>query len=373
MSAPVIVTAGGTGGHMFPALALARELQARGRRVVFLTDARGARYLAAEDEAHLVAAGSPSGSLARRVRAVLALGQGLAQSIALLVRLRPEALAAFGGYASVPAALAARLTRVPLLVHEQNAVLGRANRLIARGAARIALSFADTRKAASLPAGRVLVTGNPVRPAFLAVDAPSYVAPRSDGPLRLLVLGGSQGARAFSTVLPPALAALPGELRARLDLVQQCRPEDLGQVERAYREAGIRAELAAFFDDVPARMARAHLVVSRAGASTVAELQAAGLPSLLVPYRHAADDHQRANAELLAAAGAAWMMLEDDLSAEGLAARLAVLLAGPDQLAGMADRARALARPDAASRLADAVLALAAAEPVAGVQGGPVL
>lgn len=361
-ASPVLVAAGGTGGHMFPALALCRELQRRGREVALLTDARGARYVGPGLERHVVPAASPAaGSPGQRLKAAASLARGLFESVTIFRQLRPVAAAAFGGYASVPAAMAARLARVPLLIHEQNAVFGRANRLAARFARVVALSFADTAAVPTLPGGaRRLVAGNPVRPDFAAGGlAATYTPPRPGEEVRLLVMGGSQGARVFSDVLPAAVALLPPDLRSRLKLAQQCRPEDLARARAAYAELGLSPELESFFADVPARMAGSHLLVTRSGASTVAELLLLGRPSILVPYPHAADDHQRANAERLAGTGAARLVAHADLTPERLAGVLAELMGAPDALAAMAGRARQLAHPDAAAVLADAVLEIA--------------
>ena len=352
MSAPILIAAGGTGGHMFPALALGQALLARGRSVTLITDRRGARYLKGELPCTVVAAGSPSGSLVARTRGMVQLALGSVQALAHLRRARPAAAASFGGYASVPAVLAARAHRVPLLVHEQNAVMGRANRLVMRFARLLALSFEPTAGLALSPVPR-LITGNPTRPGFAA-----QIPLPDPGRFRLLVLGGSQGARVFSDVVPAALALLPQDLRPRLEIAQQCRPEDLERVRAAYEAQGLAAELAPFFGDVAARMAVADLVVTRSGASTVAELLALGRASLLVPYLHAADDHQSANAAALAAAGAAITLAQPAFTAEALAEILARLVHSPAQLAAMRTAARALARPDAAEKLADAVLAL---------------
>ncbi|MCS6780353.1 MAG: glycosyltransferase, partial [Geminicoccaceae bacterium] len=270
--------------------------------------------------------------------------------------------AAFGGYASVPAALAARLARVPLLVHEQNAVMGRANRLLARLAQRIVLSFAGTAAVPGLPAERVVLAGNPVRPGFAGANGAALAdraTDRADERLHLLILGGSQGARIFADVLPAAVALLPAGLRARLAIAQQCRSEDLERVRAAYAAIGQPVELAAFFDDVPARMARADLVIARSGASTVAELLALARPALLVPYAFAADDHQTANARALAEAGAAILLPQSEATPAALARHLVELLADPARRAAMAEAARTLARPDAAAAIADALEALA--------------
>ncbi|WGF86212.1 undecaprenyldiphospho-muramoylpentapeptide beta-N-acetylglucosaminyltransferase [Marinivivus vitaminiproducens] len=360
MTAPIVIASGGTGGHMFPAIALAEVLRDRGVPVHVLTDGRGARYLADGWPCTLIEAGSPTGRPAERLAGAFRLGKGGIQALNALRGLKPAAVAAFGGYASVPPACAARLLGIPVMIHEQNAVLGKANRLVARFADRIALAFADSRGAERLSRERVTVTGNPVRPAVAAIRTHDYAPPGSGEPIEILVLGGSQGARVLSDVVPAAIAALPEALRARVRLVQQCRPEDLERVTAAYATIDFHAELSAFFADAPARLARAHLFIGRSGASTIAELLALARPSVLVPYPFAADDHQRANAQFLADQGAASMADQNGLDEALLAARLTDLLARPERLAAMSERARALDHADAADRLADTVLALAA-------------
>ena len=354
---PIVIAAGGTGGHVFPAEALASELIARGQRVVLMTDARSGALdspvFAGRERFVLSGAGIAGRGIGKAARAALALGVGVAQARRALARLDARVVVAFGGYPSVPPVLAARtLPRRPLVVlHEQNAVLGRANRFLARHAGALALSFPDT---ARVPSGaRVFVSGNPVRPAIAAV--PPFIPPTSDGGLRLLVLGGSLGARVLSDVVPAAVAALPPALRARVSVVQQCRADDLARVRDAYAQAGVPAELAAFFPDVAARLAEAHLVVARAGASTIAELAVSGRPSILVPLPGAIDDHQSANARALVAAGGAATIAQGELTAPALAAHLAALLGAPDRLAAAALAARGSARPDAARRLADMI------------------
>ena len=352
---PILIAAGGTGGHMFPALALARSLLERGQPVTVVTDDRGARFLPDDIDRHVIRAGSPTGALGARLRGVLALVRGTTQTLRLMRRLKPRAAACFGGYASVPAGLAARLTGRPLLLHEQNAVFGRANRLLARFARIIALSFEGT---SHVPAGpAVIVTGNPVRPGF-RLDAAVFRAPSATEPFRLLVIGGSQGARIFSDVVPEAVALLPEPLRRRLRIQQQCRPEDLARVCERYTADGIDAEVTAFFKDMPSQLGQAHLLVSRAGASSLTEIMAMGRPAILVPYSAAADDHQRANAEILAAAGGAVRILQADFDATALKSELEALLTDPDRLEAMARAARDHYQADAARRLADAVLAM---------------
>jgi UDP-N-acetylglucosamine--N-acetylmuramyl-(pentapeptide) pyrophosphoryl-undecaprenol N-acetylglucosamine transferase len=368
-SAPTLIAAGGTGGHMFPALALARSLLERGERVAVVTDDRGARYLPEGIERFVIKAGSPSGNAATRLRGLLALARGTLQSIAICRRLQPRAAACFGGYACVPVGLAAWLAGKPLLLHEQNAVFGRANRLLARLARTIALSFDATRSA---PAdARIVVTGNPVRPGF-GVDETAFRAPSAESPFRLLVIGGSQGARIFSDVVPAAVGLLPPELRRRLRIQQQCRPEDLSRVHDRYARDGLEAEVTAFFTDMPTQMREAHLIISRAGASSLTEIIAMGRPSILVPYAAAADDHQRANAEALASAGGCLRILQPDCDAATMAGAIAALMTAPDRLEAMASTARASYRSDAAARLADAVLALTAVPPPAVASNGAV-
>jgi UDP-N-acetylglucosamine--N-acetylmuramyl-(pentapeptide) pyrophosphoryl-undecaprenol N-acetylglucosamine transferase len=268
-------------------------------------------------------------------------------------RLRAAAVVGFGGYPCVAPVLSARLLRrrPAVILHEQNAVLGRANRFLARHADALALSFADTTRVPETAA--TVVTGNPVRPAIAILADAAYAPP--DDTVHLLVLGGSLGARVFSDVVPPALATLPERLRARLAVAQQCRPEDLDRVRTAYAEAGIAADLAAFFPDVADRLTHAHLVIARAGASTVAELAAAGRPSILVPLPGAIDDHQAANARALADARGASVIAQSDFSPATLAAQLTLLLDAPEMLVHAAQAARRIARPDATARLADLV------------------
>ncbi len=358
---PIVIAAGGTGGHLFPAEALATELLARGERVALMTDARSTAFdsaaFANAERFVLRGSGLSGRGALRAAKGAVALAAGTVQARGLLRRLRAAAGVGFGGYPSVPPLIAAltMLGRRPVTVlHEQNAVLGRANRLLAPRADRLALSFADTR---AVPRGaHTVVVGNPVRPALAALAGRDYVAP--DGALRLLVLGGSLGARIFADVVPEAVAALPPALRKRLVVAQQCRPEDLNRVRAAYDAAGVPAELSPFFPDVAGRLAMAHLVVSRAGAGTVAELACAGRPALLVPLPHAIDDHQDANARALAEAGAAWILRQPEFTPATLSARLATLLADPATLAATAAAAARLAQPEAAKRLADLVLSL---------------
>lgn len=354
----VLLTAGGTGGHVFPAEALAAALAARGCRLGLVTDSRGQRHGGALGrlETWRVQAGGLAGTgVLGKLSGLARIAWGLLQARRLMARLKPDVVVGFGGYAAFPAVAAAAGARCPTLIHEQNAVLGRANRLLADQVDLIATALPAV---ASLPAGKGRFVGNPVRPATLAVRELPYAPPDPAGEIRLLVTGGSQGARALSDLVPPALAALPEGLRARLRVAQQCRPEDLDRVRAAYAEAGITAETAPFLEDIPNRLAAAHLVVCRAGASTVAELTCVGRPAILIPFPFATDDHQTANARALDEGGAGWLMPQDTLDAPTLSRRIAALLADPDSLVAAARHAHALGRPDAAERLADLALSL---------------
>lgn len=354
---PIVIAAGGTGGHFFPAEALAAELLARGRRVVLMTDARSgglASGVFAGCERFVVAGAGIAGRGVRRaLLAALALARGAVQARRLLTRLRPSVLVGFGGYPCVAPMLGAMaLRRRPaLMLHEQNAVLGRANRWLAPRMDVLALSHAATTRVPET--ARTVVTGNPVRPAVAALAGGGYAAPEAE--IRLLVLGGSLGARVFSDVVPPALAGLDAPLRSRLSVVQQCRAEDVERVRAAYDAAGIAAELSPFFADVAGRLAAAHLVIARAGASTVAELAVAGRPAVLVPLPGAIDDHQSANARALAEAGGAWVVRQPEFTPPALAERLARLLADGAALAAAASAAAGAGHAGAAVALADLV------------------
>ena len=354
---PVVIAAGGTGGHFFPAEALAAELLSRGHRVALMTDARSgglrSEVFAGRETFVLRGAGIAGRGTLRAGQAALALAAGTGQARRILSTLGALAIVGFGGYPCVAPVLACRLLRRrPVVVlHEQNAVLGRANRALARFADRLALGMAATTRLP--PFAATAVTGNPVRPAVRALAGLDYAPPAPDGPVNLLVIGGSQGARAFSDALPEAVAWLPDALRARLRIQQQCRPEDLPRVRAAYAAQGVEAELSAFFPNMAARLAAAHLVVARAGASTVAELGVIGRPALLVPLPASIDGHQRANAH---ASGADVLeQAEFENAPPVLAEALAARLSSPARLAGQAAEAARAGIPDAAARLADLV------------------
>ncbi|WP_207458296.1 undecaprenyldiphospho-muramoylpentapeptide beta-N-acetylglucosaminyltransferase [Azospirillum sp. SYSU D00513] len=358
---PILLAAGGTGGHFFPAEALARELLARGRAVTLVTDRRGQAFgdSLPEVPVHRIQAAAPGGGLLGKVKAAVQLGIGTIEARALMRQLDPCAVVGFGGYPSVPTVFAAGRAGIPTVLHEQNAVLGRANRMLAGRARRIAVAFPEMAAVRDADRAKLVRTGNPVRPPIAARRDAGYAAPSADGPVRLLVTGGSQGARVFSEIIPEALRRLPGALRARIELAQQCRPEELDATRARYQGMGLGAlTLESFFRDMPDRLAACHLAVTRAGASTVAELTCIGRPALLVPYPHAMDDHQTANARQLAAVGAAWLIPQPDFTAETLAERLTGLLSDPAALAHAARAAHGWGSDDAAVRLADAVVEL---------------
>ena len=356
-----VLAAGGTGGHLFPAEAVARILVESGATVHLLSDGRADVFADRVPGVTIdrVRAGRLGGGPFSAAYGLAELAVGVVQARRLLRRLKPAAAVGFGGYPSVPTMLAATQLGLPTLIHEQNAVFGRANRLLAPRARRIATGFAATAGLRSADRARAIHTGNPVRPAIRAIGAAAYVPPAADGPIELLVVGGSQGARFFGEVVPAALAALPSRLRARLHVAQQARPEDNVAVGGALLGLGIPAEVRIFFDDMPVRLGRAHLVICRAGASTIAELAAAGRPALLVPYPHAMDDHQSVNAGAFAAANAGWAVAQGELTAAALADRLANLLDDPARLGAAATAARRFARDDAAEHLAGLVQSLA--------------
>ena len=372
MPGPILVAAGGTGGHLFPAEALALALAGRGWRIHLATDRRVESYgrdFPAE-KIHFI----PSATLTRQpleaAGAILNIGAGVVLSRILIARERPAAAVGFGGYPTVPPMLAATWAKVPTIVHEQNAVLGRANRFLAPRVDRIATSVPELAGAGSLQA-KVVQTGNPVRPVVRDLAATPYPARGTADPFRLLVFGGSQGARVFSDLVPAAVALMAKEVQGRLRVVQQCRPEDIARVRQAYDLLGVTADLAPFFADLPKRIADAHLVVARSGASTCTELAVIGRPSILVPLPHALEQDQKANAGVLAAAGGAWMIDQAELTPARLAADIARLVAEPERLAKAAAAARSLGRPDAVDRLADLVEEVAgnAAAPTSSLSG----
>jgi UDP-N-acetylglucosamine--N-acetylmuramyl-(pentapeptide) pyrophosphoryl-undecaprenol N-acetylglucosamine transferase len=358
----VLLAAGGTGGHLFPAEALAEALSRRGIAVALATDDRAERYgktLPARD-IHIITSATVRGrnplSLARTAAM---LGIGTMQGLRLLARIRPAAVVGFGGYPTIPPVLAATLRKIPTVIHEQNAVMGRANRFLASRVNAIATSFAGVLDREEKLNAKATRTGNPVRPAVIAAATP-YAAPQATGPVRLLVFGGSQGARIMADIVPLAVERLGRDMQARLAVVQQAREEDLARVIDIYARARVAAEVAPFFADLPARIASSHIVVARSGASTVAELAAIGRPAILVPLPHALDQDQSANAGVLERAGGAMRLRQDDFTPDRLAAEISTLASTPQKLVAMAAAAGSQGAIDAAERLADLVLRVAA-------------
>jgi len=358
----VVIAAGGTGGHLFPAAAFAEEMFRRGWRVMLMTDARGRRYVEGFPAERIedVAAASLSANPFTAVPALLKIWRGINQAKHRFNEMQPALVAGFGGYPSFPALMAARGKKIPILIHEQNSVLGRVNRSMATSAAIVACGFERLDRLPEKAAARKRVVGNPVRLPILAVRERPYPEAPAGGRLNLLIIGGSQGARLFGEVIPEAIALLPQALRARLDVVHQVREEQIAAAKKVYQRAKVNAEVAPFFTDMGQRLGAAHLVIARAGASSVTELQVAGRPAILVPFAAAADDHQTANAEGLTDVGAADLFTEEEFAPDVLAATLERRLADPHGLAVRAAAARASAKPEAAKTLADLAEEIAA-------------
>jgi UDP-N-acetylglucosamine--N-acetylmuramyl-(pentapeptide) pyrophosphoryl-undecaprenol N-acetylglucosamine transferase len=358
----ILLAAGGTGGHLFPAEALGVELLRRGARVRLVTDARALRY------SGLFAPGTidvvPSETVRSRnplslARTAFMLAAGTGIALNLMRRLKPAAVIGFGGYPTVPPLLAARLFGIPTLIHDANAVMGRANRFLSSRVSAIATSLPGVLDRDPQLSGKNTTTGTPMRPAILAAAAIPYVAPDPSGPLRLLVVGGSQGARVMADIVPPAIEKLEPALWKRLILTQQVREEDMARARAVYDRLKINAELAPFFGDLPARLAANHLVISRSGAGTVAELGAIGRPSILVPLPGAIDQDQFANAGVLVNVNGTIRIAQADFTPDRLAAEISALAADPGRLTAMATGARTVGRLDAADRLADLVAKVA--------------
>jgi UDP-N-acetylglucosamine--N-acetylmuramyl-(pentapeptide) pyrophosphoryl-undecaprenol N-acetylglucosamine transferase len=355
----ILLAAGGTGGHLFPAEALGVELMRRGLRVRLATDSRALRYsgLFSKDMIDVVPSETVRGrtpwSLARTG---IMLATGTAVALNLMRRLKPAAVVGFGGYPTVPPLLAAKLFGIPGIIHDANAVLGRANRFLSGRVSAIATSLPGVLDRDPALAAKATTVGTPMRPAILAAAAVKFVSPEPAGPFRLLVVGGSQGARVMADIVPEAIERLEPSLWSRLVLTQQVREEDMTRVRAVYDRLKINAELAPFFSDLPARLASSQLVVSRSGAGTVAELGAIGRPSILVPLPGSIDQDQLANAGVLVQANGALRIPQNEFTPDRLAAELSGLAAEPARLIAMAAAARTVGRLDAAERLADLVM-----------------
>ncbi|MCY0096015.1 undecaprenyldiphospho-muramoylpentapeptide beta-N-acetylglucosaminyltransferase [Hoeflea sp. J2-29] len=355
-----LLSAGGTGGHLFPAEALAHELIARGHRVHLVTDSRAARFAGTfpASEIHVVRSATiGSKNPVKVIKSLWTLFKGVREAGKLMRSIRPDAVIGFGGYPTIPPLLAASNAGLPTMVHEQNAVMGRANKALASRVKAIAGGFLPEGRGAH--ASKIVITGNPVRPEVIAAADIPYVPSEAGETFRLVVFGGSQGAQFFSEAIPAAIGFLPQELRARLDLVQQARPEDEAHLRTWLEELGVKAEVSPFFNDMASRIAAAHLVISRSGASTVSEIAVIGRSAILVPYPFALDHDQAANAAALMAMGGASVIKQGELTPKVLSGMIADRMNDPTGLAATAAAARATGKPDAARLLADLAEAIA--------------
>ncbi len=352
-----VLAAGGTGGHMIPAHALAAELRRRRHGVMLITDERGARWpgLFEGVPVHVLPAGRLGGGPIAWIRAAQAVLRGRAEAKAIYKEYWFNAVVGFGGYPAFPALLAASATRIPSVLHEQNAVLGRVNRLLAGDAKAIGTAFTEVDRLKKAYRKKVVLVGNPVREEIARLGELPFPPFDEVAPLKILVTGGSQGATILSSVVPEGLGLLQPSLRHRLQVVQQCRPDDIDKVRSHYAELGIPAELMTYIEDMPEKLADAHLVIGRAGASTIAELTAAGRPAILIPYPSATDDHQTANAREMTDAGGARTIQQDDFTPDILARQIEAMATDPIALNNAAARALSVGRPHAARDLADLV------------------
>ncbi|MCQ2913792.1 MAG: undecaprenyldiphospho-muramoylpentapeptide beta-N-acetylglucosaminyltransferase [Alphaproteobacteria bacterium] len=355
MSKTFILTAGGSGGHVFPAQALAQELINRGHKVVFITDKRGTSFsgMFPNSQEYRIHAGAYANlSKIRKLKALFNMGIGILQAIKLINKIKPAAVVGFGGYASFPTAFAAGLLHTPLILHEQNSVLGGANRVLARGAKLVATTFPEV---ARIPANlKTKWTGVPVRPQILELNKIEYKAPHNK--LNILIFGGSQGATIFSKVIPQAFELIPESEKSKLTITQQARQADLAELNNYYDRINLKVETGSFFTDMAERLQVADIVICRAGASTIAELTTAGKPAIIVPILHSPDLHQLHNAEYMGKNDACWLIEEPDFTPEKLQELILSLLNDPSQLKEKSDNAKKLAMIDAVSRFADAVI-----------------
>ena len=367
----IVVAAGGTGGHMVPGHAVARRLEALGFRVALMTDDRGLRYpgLFEGMPRHVLASGTLGGGLKGKVTALAKIYEGAKTARRLMQVDRPAVVAGFGGYPALPSLLAAISLGIPVIIHEQNAVLGRVNRLLAGFTAAIATTFSHTRRLKARLNARTHVTGNPVRQEILALRDLPYPEFNDRSAFRILVIGGSQGAKILADVVPAAIDLLPPELKRRVRITQQCREADLETVRKLYVRVGVSAECSAYITDMADKLRLAHLVIARAGASTLSELTAVGRPSILVPLPTAMDDHQTANARDVADAGGAILIPQGEFTPEALAATIRAFAETPASLVEMANMAKAAGRPEAAAELAQLIARVAGA-PTSTTTGG---
>lgn len=357
MAKRILLAAGGTGGHVFPAVAVAEKLRDAGYTPIFITDRRGKAMIPDDFSAISILAASPYGDkISTRLKGITKLGLGTLQTIAMMLITRPRAIIGFGGYPAVAPVIVGHFMGKPSMLHEQNAFFGRANHFLAKYTKRIALSWAETRNIPSTAQAKITVTGMPVRDAFEHVAG--FTAPSLKEDINLLIVGGSLGAAVFGDTVPEAISRLPLELRQRLNVTHQVRQEQIAAVTSKYKNAGIRYTIAPFIKNMAEAMAEAHLVIGRAGASSVAELAAAGRPAILVPYPYAMDDHQTANAEAAVQVKGGWLIPEQEMSAGSLAGRIATLISSPETLGEAASNIRGLNKTNAAKSIAEHVLSL---------------
>jgi len=354
----IVLATGGTGGHVFPAEALAEVLLVSSHKIVLITDKRFANFKTgalSQVQTRTIRTGTVAGSPIKKIFGVAGLAAGMVQAFMLLRRLKPAVVIGFGGYPSFPTLFAASILHIPTIIHEQNSVLGRANRLLAGRVQHIATSFPNTLMMEDKDKGKIVVTGNPVRASVKALRNLPYSGLQQDGKVNILVTGGSQGATIFSQVVPAAIALLPESLRARIRVDQQCREGDVAATREAYKELGINADVAAFFVDLPTRLAGAHLVIARSGASTIFELAVSGRPAILVPLPTSMDNHQYYNANAFEDVGGGWVMNQNGFTAQSLAARLEAFITAPDTLTKAAENAKKLGAENSAQKLAEMV------------------
>jgi UDP-N-acetylglucosamine--N-acetylmuramyl-(pentapeptide) pyrophosphoryl-undecaprenol N-acetylglucosamine transferase len=350
-----VLAAGGTGGHMIPAHALANELRGRGHGVLLITDERGTRFPGIFEDVpvHVLPAGRLGGEPIGWIKAIGAVARGRAEAKRLYREHRPDAVIGFGGYPAFPALLAASAMRIPTILHEQNAVMGRVNRLLAGEAEAIGTAYGKIERLKPRFEDKVVLIGNPVREEIARLGELPFPPFDEIAPLKILVTGGSQGASVLGNVVPAGLGMLEPSLRRRLQVVQQCRPDDIERVRKQYADLGIPAELMTYIEDMAEKLADAHLVIGRAGASTIAELAVAGRPAILIPFAAATDDHQTANAREMVEAGGARAIAQDAFTPEVLARQIEALAMDPVALNNAAARALTVGRPHAARDLAD--------------------
>jgi UDP-N-acetylglucosamine--N-acetylmuramyl-(pentapeptide) pyrophosphoryl-undecaprenol N-acetylglucosamine transferase len=356
----VVISAGGTGGHMSPAAALSDDLKSRGYRVELVTDNRGKRFekMFKDVPIHIVKSGTSGAGISGKVKGGIHLGLGLMQATKLIRRLKPELVIGFGGYPSFPAVYAAQKAGIPTVLHEQNAIIGKANSMLAGRADRIALSLPHSTGLDKDEKLRAVLTGNPVRPEIMALTAVDYRPLTEKSELRILIMGGSLGATVFSKIVPQALSNLSGRYKKRLNIIQQCREADIEEAQKAYNDAGIKAQLSTFIDDVAGELEKAQLVIGRSGASTVAEVSVAGRPAIYVPYPHHKDQQQKKNADSIADQGGAWVMTEDGFTQDALLTRIETFFQKPDILTNAAQSAKECGKPHAAKKLGNLVSAI---------------